>query len=71
VLFISGATGDAGHWTKVADALAGEYTVLTYDRRANSRSLRTNGRAAADHMSVYLAAQMQLLWWGNIDCGGR
>ncbi len=40
VLFISGATGDAGHWTEVADALAGEYTVLTYDRRANSRSPR-------------------------------
>lgn len=40
VMFISGATGDAGHWTEVADALAGEYTVLTYDRRANSRSPR-------------------------------
>jgi pimeloyl-ACP methyl ester carboxylesterase len=40
VLFISGATGDAGHWTEVADALASEYTVLTYDRRANSRSPR-------------------------------
>jgi hypothetical protein len=25
LLFISGATGDAGHWTEVADALAGEY----------------------------------------------
>jgi pimeloyl-ACP methyl ester carboxylesterase len=40
VMFISGATGDAGHWTEVADLLAGEYTVLTYDRRANSRSPR-------------------------------
>jgi pimeloyl-ACP methyl ester carboxylesterase len=40
VLFISGATGDAAHWTDVADALAGEHTVLTYDRRANSRSPR-------------------------------
>jgi pimeloyl-ACP methyl ester carboxylesterase len=40
VLFISGATGDAGHWTEVADALADEYTVLTYDRRAHSRSPR-------------------------------
>lgn len=28
-MFISGATGDAGHWTEVADALAGEYTVLS------------------------------------------
>ena len=41
LLFISGATGDAGHWTEVADAdLVSEYTVLSYDRRANSRSPR-------------------------------
>ena len=39
VLFVSGATGDAGHWTTVADILADAYTVVTYDRRANSRSL--------------------------------
>lgn len=39
-MFISGATGDAGHWNEVADALADEYTILTYDRRANSRSPR-------------------------------
>lgn len=47
VLFISGATGDAGHWTGVADALADEFTVLTYDRRANSRSPRPEGWDAA------------------------
>jgi pimeloyl-ACP methyl ester carboxylesterase len=47
VLFISGATGDAGHWTEVADVLAGEYTVLTYDRRANSRSPRPDNWTAA------------------------
>ena len=47
VLFISGATGDAGHWTEVADDLAGEFTVLTYDRRANSRSPRPEGWTAA------------------------
>ncbi len=29
LLFISGATGDAGHWTGVADTLADEYTVIT------------------------------------------
>ena len=40
VLFISGASGDAGHWTGVADALATQYTVVTYDRRGNSRSPR-------------------------------
>lgn len=47
VLFISGATGDAGHWTEVADALANDYTVLTYDRRANSRSPRPENWFAA------------------------
>ena len=43
VLFVSGATGDAGHWTTVADILADAYTVITYDRRANSRSPRAPG----------------------------
>jgi pimeloyl-ACP methyl ester carboxylesterase len=45
-LFISGATGDAGHWAKVADILADAYTVITYDRRANSRSSRPAGWAS-------------------------
>jgi pimeloyl-ACP methyl ester carboxylesterase len=40
VLFIMGATGDAGHFTRVAELLADEFTVLTYDRRGNSRSPR-------------------------------
>lgn len=41
--FVSGAGGDAGGWTVVAEALADEFTVLTYDRRANSRSPRPAG----------------------------
>ena len=40
VLFVSGATGDAAHWAVAAEALADEFTVLTYDRRGNSRSSR-------------------------------
>lgn len=40
LLFISGATGDARHWTTVAETLTAEYTVITYDRRGNSRSPR-------------------------------
>jgi len=40
LLFISGSTGDAGHWADVADILADEYCVITYDRRGNSRSPR-------------------------------
>ena len=43
LLLISGATGDAGHWTDVADKLADKYTVITYDRRGNSRSPRPPG----------------------------
>ena len=43
VLFVSGATGDAGHWTTVAGILADAYTVITYDRRANSRSPQPPG----------------------------
>jgi len=43
VLFISGATGDAGHFAHVADALADDFRVITYDRRGNSRSPRPKG----------------------------
>jgi pimeloyl-ACP methyl ester carboxylesterase len=43
LLFIMGATGDAGHFAMVADQLAGEFTVVTYDRRGNSRSSRPPG----------------------------
>jgi pimeloyl-ACP methyl ester carboxylesterase len=46
LLFVSGATGDAGHWTTVADILADTYTVITADRRANSRSPRPPGWAS-------------------------
>ena len=40
VLFICGATGDAGHFERVAEQLADAFTVITYDRRGNSRSPR-------------------------------
>ena len=39
VLFISGASGDAGHWTGVADVLATQYTVVAYDRRGTHVAL--------------------------------
>jgi pimeloyl-ACP methyl ester carboxylesterase len=38
LLLIMGATGDAGHFSTVAHQLADEFTVVTYDRRGNSRS---------------------------------
>ena len=45
VLFIAGATGDGGHFERVAEILSDEFTVVTYDRRGNSRSpAPTDGR---------------------------
>ncbi|MFI6273794.1 alpha/beta fold hydrolase [Streptomyces sp. NPDC050988] len=38
LLLISGAGGDAGYFTGIADDLADAFTVITYDRRGNSRS---------------------------------
>src|SRR5262245_55308715 len=45
VLFIAGATGDAGHFGRTAELLADEFEVVTYDRRGNSRSPRPAGWA--------------------------
>jgi pimeloyl-ACP methyl ester carboxylesterase len=38
VLLIMGATGDGGHFDALADVLADEFKVVTYDRRGNGRS---------------------------------
>ncbi len=43
VLFIAGSTGDGGHFERIAEILSDEFTVVTYDRRANSRSPRPEG----------------------------
>lgn len=43
VFFIAGATGDCGHFQRVAQLLSDEFTVVTYDRRANSRSTHPDG----------------------------
>jgi pimeloyl-ACP methyl ester carboxylesterase len=43
VLFVAGSTGDAGNFTRAAALLADEFTVVTYDRRGNSRSPRPLG----------------------------
>jgi len=43
VLFIAGSTGDAGNFSRAAKLLADEFTVVTYDRRGNSRSPRPAG----------------------------
>jgi acetyltransferase/esterase len=38
LLMITGGSGDAGYYSFAAARLAGYYTVITYDRRGNSRS---------------------------------
>ncbi len=38
VLFIPGASGDSGNFERVAERLADQFTVVTFDRRGNSRS---------------------------------
>lgn len=43
VLFIAGAGGDGAVFTEVAERLADEFTIITYDRRGNSRSPRPDG----------------------------
>ena len=43
LLFVSMGGGDAGEWEPVAEILAEYYTVVTYDRRGNSRSPGPDG----------------------------
>ena len=43
VLLIPGTPGDAGQMAAVADELAGDHLVITYDRRGTSRSARPAG----------------------------
>jgi pimeloyl-ACP methyl ester carboxylesterase len=45
VLLVMGASGDAGHFERLAELLADEFTVITYDRRGNGRSPRPAGWA--------------------------
>jgi pimeloyl-ACP methyl ester carboxylesterase len=59
-LFIQGATGDAGWFDDIAQRLAGEFTVVTYDRRGNSRSRRTSASATTmDEQADDAAALLQ------------
>jgi pimeloyl-ACP methyl ester carboxylesterase len=43
LLLIMGLTGDAGWFEPLAELLAEQFTVITYDRRGNSRSPRPDG----------------------------
>jgi pimeloyl-ACP methyl ester carboxylesterase len=45
LLLIVGGGGDCGYYSAMADLLASEYTVVSYDRRGNSRSPRRDRQA--------------------------
>lgn len=65
VLMIPGATGDAGHFDEVAGPLADTHTVVTYDRRGNSRSPRTGGATTMDEQADDAAALVRALGRGR------
>ncbi|MFD0712214.1 alpha/beta fold hydrolase [Paenibacillus sp. GCM10027626] len=72
LLMISGGNGDAGFYSYVADILADEYQVITYDRRGNSRSTRNDpqnfevSQQARDAVAVLEAAGHQSAYiFGN------
>lgn len=46
LLLVPGATGDGGQYDLLADALAATHTVVTYDRRGNSRSPAPDGQTS-------------------------
>jgi pimeloyl-ACP methyl ester carboxylesterase len=62
LLMIPGGGGDAGYYSLVANILADEYQVITYDRRGNSRSTRNDpqnfeiSQQARDAVAVLRAA---------------
>jgi len=63
LLLIAGASGDAGVFEAVADALARDFTVVAYDRRARSRSPRPDGwtHTSADEQADDAAALLRAL----------
>jgi alpha/beta hydrolase family protein len=62
VLLIMGGSGDGGHFDALADLLADEFTVVTYDRRGNGRSRvpvgweTTSAEEQADDAAALLTA---------------
>lgn len=78
VLCIAGTTGDAGHFTQVATRLADEFTLVTYDRRGNSRSPRPPGwtqtsvpEQAEDAAALIQALQLAPVGVFATNAGGR
>jgi pimeloyl-ACP methyl ester carboxylesterase len=63
LLLMMGATGDAGHFERLAELLADEFTIISYDRRGNGRSPRPPGWAAtsAEEQADDAAALLEAL----------
>lgn len=63
MLCIPGAGGDAGAFERLATALSNEFTVVTYDRRGNSRSPKPKGwsKTSADEQANDAVALLQAL----------
>ncbi|MFD2083551.1 alpha/beta fold hydrolase, partial [Actinopolymorpha cephalotaxi] len=53
LLLIPGGLGDAGFYSSIGPALAGDYRVVTYDRRGNSRST-----VASPHQQARIGEQI-------------
>ena len=72
VLLIMGATGDGGHFDAMADLLAGEFTVITYDRRGNGRSPVPAGwqTTSPDEQANDAAALLEALGVGPVSVFG-
>ncbi len=73
LLLIPGAEGDAEEYARVVDLLDGEFTVISYDRRAYSRSPRPAGYSGTtvEQQADDAAALLEALGlapaavWGN------
>src|SRR5437660_2361324 len=61
LLLIAGGNGDADFYKGVADLLASDYTVVTYDQRGNSRSLLDGPPPADLHIEVLSSDAQRLL----------
>ncbi len=63
LMLVPGAAGDGGYMQPLADALANEFTVVTYDRRGNSRSPRPDGwnQTSPEEQAVDIAGLIDAL----------
>ena len=67
------ATGDGGHFDKLADKLADEFTVIAYDRHGNRRSPLPAGwqTTSAEEQADDAAALLDALGVGPPQCSAR